>query len=193
MAPSMTFLIYMSPLAYYNLLQISKKQSTSTESAKKLFDSYSKLDIPLPALKVYCADRQLRTSALSFAKLSLVPSPTLSATTQTRIVEQPSYLGRPFFRLPGISLLVALEDSYARPPEPNALDDQIRDAWVLDFTDRGRLPGIVMNYARKYEILKVPEPGSAMAGNIGLSMHVPPISDSWLNSLVSFCLSKFSQ
>lgn len=185
MGPSTTFLVYVSPLAYYTLLQASSAQSASSNPSKKAPDSYSKLDIPLSILKNHFANRQLRASGLSFATLSLISSSTLPASPQTQL-DLPSYLGRPFFRLPGTSVLAGLDHTFIRPPDPSTLDDQTRDAWVLDFTDGGRLPGILMTSSRMCEIRQVLEPISAIGGNIGLSMHMAPLSGSWLNSLVNF-------
>lgn len=179
LAPSTTFLAYVSPRAYYALSQASSK------SPQKPVDPFSKIDISYTALKNHFANRQSRANGLTFATLSLVSSSTLSAVPQARM-EQPSYLGRPFFRLPGTSLLAALDHSFIRPPEPNTLDDRHRDSWILDFTDGGRLPGVWMSYSRMCEIRQVLEPGSVMAGNISLNMHVPPLAGSWLNSLVSY-------
>ncbi|OBZ67218.1 Tripeptidyl-peptidase sed3 [Grifola frondosa] len=134
--PTISFLVYLSPLVYLSLLRNSSSATTPTNAAVHL----PKLDIPL---------HQLRT--------------------------------RPTFNL--VPDGINIDHTFPRPPGLQAPNGVIY-TWVLDFTEGGKYPGVVMSQSRMREIELVVNPFSGM-DHIG---DVPMMSfgtGSWLDLLLN--------
>lgn len=187
LSPSMSFLVYLSPYAYYCLLQSTTK-SESTHDA----EAYMKLDIPFSRLRSVLSQRKSRPAGATTATLTLtsVPKSTGIAPSVPGF-EQRYEHGRPYFRLPGTSNLASLNHILlTRTAEATALSETSMEAvdaeqvWMLDFTDGGRSPGIIMTHSRMREIQQVIDPSSA-SSSMGLGVTMPPLSGNWFGLLVS--------
>ena len=110
----------LSPLAYCNLLQTSKKQSTSTESAKRTPTQNRTFHLQFwkPTVQIDNCEHPVYLSRhFLWHRLQLYPLLFRRAWSNNLTSR------RPFFRLPLTSLLAALDYSFVRLPDPNALDD----------------------------------------------------------------------
>ncbi|THH05353.1 hypothetical protein EW145_g4857 [Phellinidium pouzarii] len=184
-APSMSFLIYLSPIAYYSLLRARESSNSTSNPPGQEHDAFSKLDIPVSVLRSQLTRKESRPAGVSIATLTLAPTSGSSAGTESRAEPRP-HLGRPFFRLPGTALLAALDHSFTSPSSLSNVNlKSTRDIWILDFTNGGRSDGIVMTHSRMREIQQVLDPGSSIGGGMGLGMQIPPLPGSWVGLLIN--------
>ena len=183
-SPTMSFLVYLSPLAYYALIRPDENDSNRAPVRHETPDSYTKLDVPLSVLQHRLSNRQSRPAGATIATLTLKSVSTSLPLPEWRPDQRPN-LGRPYFRLPGASVLAALDHYLIAPSSDNS--NNTRDVWMLDFTDSGRSPGIVMTHSRMREIQQVIDPVN-LGGGIGfpMQMHPQPLPGSWIGLLVSF-------
>ncbi|KAH9857608.1 hypothetical protein C2E23DRAFT_865408 [Lenzites betulinus] len=150
--PSVTFLTYISPLAYLKLLRTSPKSTTDA-------DHLPKLDVPFQHLR----------SSLTFH-----PRPP-GATTATLLL---SPTAPPAYHADSMSMS-ALDTRSSSTLVPSAADMEHifpagREAqgpqgqqftWLLDFTEGGKYPGVVMSRSRMHEIELVVNPFSSFDQN----------------------------
>lgn len=167
--PSVTFLTYMSPLAYLKLLRTSPKSTTDA-------DHLPKLDVPFQHLR----------SSLTFH-----PRPP-GVTTATLLL---SPTAPPAYHADSMSMS-ALDTRSSSTLVPSAADMEHifpagREAqgpqgqqftWLLDFTEGGKYPGVVMSRSRMHEIELVVNPFSSFDQNTqSVSMFG---TGSWVDLLV---------
>ena len=195
LAPAMSFLVYLSPYAYYCLRQPSSQNGVGVAHDA---DTYMKLDIPFSRLRSLLSQRKTRPEGATTATLTLTSIPksiTPSFATLDLRHFDPHGHSRPFFRLPGTSHLTSLnhtlltrvrtnvnESAPVRSPE--SASENTEQVWMLDFTDGGRSAGIILSHTRMREIQQVIDPASA-AGALGLGVTMPPMLGNWVGLLVS--------
>ncbi|EJD02730.1 uncharacterized protein FOMMEDRAFT_156063 [Fomitiporia mediterranea MF3/22] len=184
-APSMSFLVHLAPLAYYSLVQaVERDHSKSPLARRDTADPFSKLDVPLSVIREQLTHRRLRPPGAIIATLTLS---SVSSSLPDRRPEQRPNLGRPYFRLPGTSMLAALDHILIAPPLTPTVntenDTELHNVWVLDFTDGGHSSGIVMTHSRMREIQQVIDSGGGM--NFALQMQLAPLPGSWIGLLVN--------
>lgn len=203
---STSFLIHLSPQAYYTLHCLSNSTTLASAAGQLPGSASWKLDIPLAALRTRLS-QDSRLPGATLATLSLARADNLSSQFFSQQYSQfpDSILAtRPTFRLPGTWHLGTLNHMFPVPPEPpetmqeqsinevsdrEAQDVDGRQVWMLDFTDGGRTPGIVISHTRMREIFCVIAPADPLEGTLGLDMHYPPFHGSWISLLVSRLLA----
>ncbi|KAJ4468289.1 hypothetical protein J3R30DRAFT_1695143 [Lentinula aciculospora] len=154
-SPSLSFLIHLSPLAYLSLLRSSAKPPATSATLPNF-------DIPL---------HQLRASLATSSKGATIATLTLSPPIESHIfpasMSIPTLTARPTFSLvPGGSdlehVFPQLADLPATALDPANNELSGRNVWLLDFTEGGKYPGIVMSQSRMREIELVINPLSSM-------------------------------
>ncbi|KAI5117227.1 hypothetical protein M0805_001585 [Coniferiporia weirii] len=185
-APSMSFLIYLSPLAYYSILRASESDRSKLKSSGQDADAFLNLDISPSTLRSQLIRKDSRLTGIAVATLTLARAPSLPTISEGRS-EHGSHLCRPYFRLPGTSPLALLDHTFTLPPQMLSSDPNsgsVQDVWMLDFTDSGKSIGIVMSHSRMREIQQVLDPGSTIS-SMGLGMQVPHLPGSWVGQLIN--------
>ncbi|PIL30569.1 hypothetical protein GSI_07269 [Ganoderma sinense ZZ0214-1] len=146
-SPSISFLTYISPLAYLKLLRTSRPTAPPPSHLPAL-------DVPFPHLRAALTTHP-RPSGATVATLVLSPNPppayhadsmsmpALDARTATTLVEDADRLEVVF-------------------PAAREVPGQQQFSWVLDFTGGGKYPGVVVSQARMREIELVVNPFSGM-------------------------------
>ena len=188
LSPSMSFLVYLSPYAYYYLLQPSSAKSEAAHDA----EAYSKLDIPFARLRSILSQRKSRPAGATTATLTLTSVPKTIASSVVDFNQRYEH-GRPYFRLPGTSNLstlnhVLLTRTAEAASSSESASEEAEQVWMLDFTDGGRSPGVIMTHSRMREIQQVIDPSSA-SNSMGLGVTMPPLSGNWVGLLVSALMS----
>lgn len=180
-SPSVSFLVFASPLTYLTLLR-----STSSAVATQNPAPYTlpQLDVPFSVLRPILTSHP-RPRGVTFA--SLVLSTTDSLPSDPDSMNIADFSTRPTFSfvpsdpqvdrvLPTVAQLPGSPLSSATP------------AWVLDFTEGGRYPGVVLSQTRMREIELLLNPLSGMDQLHG----VHPMAfgmGSWLDLLVRECVT----
>ena len=177
--PSMSFLTYLSPLAYLSLLHGSKGQEQETD------DSFPPLDLTLPQLRLHLSslNKGVTIATLSLEKLSethLYPSS----------MAMPNVTTRPTFPLvPAVSELdhnfPQFGDNFGAAVDShgsNAFSGPY--SWVLDFTHGGKRPGVVTSQSRMKEIELVVNPLGGIDSLNGVSDMLSFGSVGWIDLLV---------
>lgn len=172
--PSISFLVYLSPLAYLSLLRTRPAEPSPLSNP-----FLPVLDIPFQHLRAYIAAHP-RPPGATIATLVLTsegPVLPLSSTMSIEVLAT-----RPTF---------ILHEAGVRTDTifPLPLDTQVPTGkphrWFLDFTDSGKDPGIVMSQARMREIETIVNPlGAGLTqddGNVPIGFG----SASWVDLLVS--------
>ncbi|KAH9938933.1 hypothetical protein B0H21DRAFT_757581 [Amylocystis lapponica] len=174
--PSISFLVHLSPLAYLHLL----RTSASAPSAP------SKPDTKLPAIDISFAHLRSHLSKHPRPEGATVASLILSSTRQPTSTDDamgmPQLSPRPSFTLVPAEAFV--DNTFPQPPSLPHSPATAPYSWVLDFTDGGKYPGVVMSQSRMREIELVINPLSGLS-NMG---HVPMMAfgtGSWLHLLLS--------
>ncbi|EDR09142.1 uncharacterized protein LACBIDRAFT_296470 [Laccaria bicolor S238N-H82] len=145
-SPSISFLTYLSPEAYLSLFR---------EAPSKAVDDHaSYLDISLPHLRSNLANG---TKGATIATLLIETFP--EGHLSQRSMPIPGLTERPTFHL-GSNRPTA-EHAFPRPADEVS---QLH-VWMLDFTQGGKYPGIVMSQSRMGEIELIVNPLSGMEGN----------------------------
>ncbi|KAH8119036.1 hypothetical protein DFH11DRAFT_1686038 [Phellopilus nigrolimitatus] len=188
-APSMSFLVYLSPLAYYTLVCTSQTESSAANPSTQRLDPFSKLDVLPSTLHSRLYRMDSRPPGTTIATLALTRVSSLSTGYEPHNEQRP-HLGRPHFRLPGTSALASLDHTFPvypnipLPPAETSINSTgMRDVWMLDFTNGNRSTGIVMTHSRMCEIQQIVNPASAM-GRM-MQMEIPPLPGSWLGLLIN--------
>ncbi|KIK68860.1 hypothetical protein GYMLUDRAFT_255495 [Collybiopsis luxurians FD-317 M1] len=177
-SPSLSFLVYLSPLTYLSLLQSSSSLPPDDSM------SLPKFDIPLS---------HVRSCLVSRSKGATIATLTLSPPVETHIfpasMSIPTLTSRPTFSLvPGGSDLEHVFPQLADLP-PTSLDpadneSSGRNIWFLDFTEGGKYPGIVTSQSRMREIELVINPLSSMEtlNTVGMMSFS---TGSWVDLLIN--------
>lgn len=183
-APAMSFIIHLSPVAYCSLLQAS-----GNVFENRTPNSTWKLDIPVSVLRKQLTNRLTRPPGTILATLlySHVSTPLISLKSPT---EYSSPTGRPSFRLFKTSNLSETNYTFLRPSKTNFVEGKVPHEWVLDFTDGGRSEGIVIPHFRMREIESVLHPMGNAPMNHGMQLqgHMPEQFNpgNWISLLVRF-------
>ncbi|KAG2015904.1 hypothetical protein CC2G_009126 [Coprinopsis cinerea AmutBmut pab1-1] len=172
LAPSLSFLVYISPLAYLSMI------SDIPESLQPQQNSPIPLDIPLPFLRSTLAESPPGTT-LATLRLIRVFVPSLGGSS--------TFASRPTFPL----VSAGSEINYDLPKLSDDLmltgdSETGQYEWILDFTNNGRVPGIVMSQSRMREIELVLNPlGGGIGGmDVMASLHAFRGS-SWVDLLLN--------
>ncbi|GLB37276.1 hypothetical protein LshimejAT787_0403270 [Lyophyllum shimeji] len=152
-SPSVSFLVHLSPLAYLALLKTPANQEPSQDTSK-----LPQLDIPVHTLRAHIPSVE---QGVALATLSLVNA--RAGQVFPAAMSMPTFTARPTFPL-------APQASDLEHTFPQTLDTSgsmmVTDkanangqyTWMLDFTNGGKNPGIVMSQARMREIELVVNP-----------------------------------
>lgn len=174
----MSFLTYLSPLAYLSLLHDPKGQEQETDDSLPL-------DLTLPQLRLHLTSlkKGVTIATLSLEKLSeahLYPSSMAMPNVTTRptfpLVPAVSELDHNFPQF-GDNFSVAV-DSH----DSNAFSGPY--TWVLDFTHGGRRPGVVTSQSRMKEIELVVNPLGGSDSLNGVSEMLSFSTVGWIDLLV---------
>ncbi|KAI0668479.1 hypothetical protein C8Q78DRAFT_993488 [Trametes maxima] len=147
--PSISFLVYLSPLAYLKLLRTTSAPSTETNHLPKL-------DVPF---------HHLRASLTSYPRLpgatlaTLVLSPTAPPSYAADSMSMSALDTRSSSSL--VPSAADMEHVFPTARETQGPQGQ-QYTWILDFTDGGKFPGVVMSQSRMHEVELVVNPFSGM-------------------------------
>ena len=175
--PSISFLTYLSPLAYLSLLRHSKGQ--------EIDDSFPPLDLTLA---------QLRSSLTSFNKGVTIATLSLEKLSEAHLyppsMSMPNVTARPNFPL--IPAASELDHNFPQfgdnfgvsivPQDSNAFPGPY--TWVLDFTESGKRPGVVTSQSRMKEIELVVNPLGGIDNLNGVLEMLSFGTVSWIDLLV---------
>lgn len=168
----------MSPLAYLSLLR-QKPEPDTVQGSPKL----PQLDIPLAALRSSLIPRP---KGVTIATLCL--NPTSEAQLFPASMSMPTFTVRPTFSL--VPQGSELEHVFPQTMDLsssmsafNGSDTTTQYVWMLDFTDSGKYPGVVMSQSRMRDIELVVNPLGDMVGlhSVGLLSFG---TRSWVDLLV---------
>ncbi|KAL4267004.1 Mediator complex subunit 1 [Pleurotus pulmonarius] len=175
--PSLSFLVYLSPLAYLSLLRSVPKDIPSTISP-----NLPSFDIPLSHLRssITSHSKGVTLATLSLQKSTLPIYPTLLTTPAGSI--------RPTFALLRAEAAARPDHAFPQyfPPDANSMNaaDVPKEhyAWILDFTGDGQSPGVVMSQTRMREIesLVKQDTGSDVSDSM-MTLN----TQSWINILLN--------
>ncbi|KAJ7590744.1 hypothetical protein C8J56DRAFT_541069 [Mycena floridula] len=180
--PSISLLVYLSPRAYLTLLrQISRYPHDESK------DTLPKLDIPLPLLRLFLATPQKGATIATLSLTPPSPAPLFPAS-----MSMPTLTSRPTFALvPRGSELEHVFPHTADPSSSMAMDvsedssSLLQHTWVLDFTDGGQNPGVVLSQSRMREIELVVNPLSSMDHLNGPMSMMSFGTGSWVDLLLN--------
>ena len=174
-SPALSFLTYLSPLAYLSILRTTPSPSPPLPSGNNL----PKLDIPLTYLRERLATHP-RPKGTTVATLSISESKPHESKTLSSIEVEAEDTERPTFPFaqPGIShTFPQLPTSHQNTSSGESFE------WILDFTSSGPYRGVIMSQSRMREIEYVLDPSLStdvgimgFGGEEGLS--------NWVNLLV---------
>jgi hypothetical protein len=177
----MSFLTYLSPLAYLTLLHDSNDQEQ-----KETDDGFPPLDLTLQQLRLHLTslnNKGVTIATLSLEKLSeahLYPSSMAMPNVTTRptfpLVPAVSELDHNFPQF-GDDFGVAVETQ-----DSNAFSGPY--TWVLDFTHGGTRPGVVTSQSRMKEIELVVNPLGGIDSLNGVSEMLSFGTVGWIDLLV---------
>ncbi|KZT65973.1 hypothetical protein DAEQUDRAFT_675902 [Daedalea quercina L-15889] len=179
--PSVSFLVYAAPLTYLTLLRAAPSASPQHPSSPSL----PRIDVPFNVLRPLLTSHP-RPKSVTVASLVLSSSGTIGPDADAMNIAD--FSARPTFPLfpsgaqvdralpqvsqvPGVMRLAADSSS----PTPN---------WVLDFTEGGKYPGVVMCQSRMREIELLMNPLSGMDQLHGVHQMAFGMG-SWLDLLLN--------
>lgn len=171
--PSLSFLIYVSPRAYLTMLRSSASLPSAPSSP-----SLPKLDIPFPAIRAYTG-RHPRPAGVTTVHLVLTPADDAAHGREESPVGIEALAVRPTFPLVPSG---DQKDVYF-PAATGA--NKGAYSYVLDFTDGGREPGVVMSQSRMREIEMVLNPFGDMSPDSQVSIMGAAAAPSWVDMLLS--------
>ncbi|KAF8995428.1 hypothetical protein BDQ17DRAFT_1392198 [Cyathus striatus] len=168
LSPSISFLTYLSPSAYINLLRDCNTPETDT--------SLPKLDVDLSTLRSHLL-KQPKGSII--ATLMLIPHS--HSQFFPSVMSIPNLNSRPTFPL----VPMGSEFEHVFPHlEGLSIEESTSYEWVLDFTGGGSYPGVVMSQSRMRDIELVVNPLSGMDDLNAVSM-MSFGGGSWVDLLLS--------
>lgn len=171
--PSLSFLIHISPRAYLTMLRASAVVASVPDNP-----FLPKLDIPFSLIRSHTG-RHPRSAGVTTVNLVLTSS------------------GDP--ALSGEESPVGIEALAIRPTFPLVPSGEQKDVYfptvtgqnkgtygyVVDFTDGGKYPGVVMSQSRMKEIEMVLNPFGGMASENHVSIMATDAAPTWVDILVS--------
>lgn len=173
-SPSMSFLLYLSPLTYLALLRTSALPLTPQSN-----DGLPKLDIPLTTLRDQLSVHPHPKGA-TIATLSLVSTSGINpnAGSVQKIPVDGALPSRPQFTLAQPEIEYTFPQLPANGPH----------AWILDFTSSGKHTGVLMSQSKMREIECVLDPsGMGDLGGVGMMGFGNGLNRrSWIDMLVRF-------
>ncbi|KAK7035222.1 hypothetical protein VNI00_011989 [Paramarasmius palmivorus] len=155
--PSLSFLVYMSPLAYLRAVR-TFPQTGPIDSTS----NHPQIDVSLTELRSFLADQPKGTTLCT-----LVLSPPIDTQLFPASMSMPSLTARPTFPLGagGSDLehvFPQLSDLSASVLDATVPDSSGHNIWMLDFTVNGQSRGIAMSQSRMRDIELVINPFSSM-------------------------------
>ena len=177
----MSFLTYLSPLAYLTLLHDSKGQEQ-----KETDDSFPPLDLTLQQLRLRLThlNKGVTIATLSLENLS-------EAHLYPSSMAMPNVTTRPTFPLvPAVSELdhnfPQFGDNFSVAVDSHDSNNTFSGpyTWVLDFTHGGKRPGVVTSQSRMKEIELVVNPLGGNDGLNGVSEMLSFSAVGWIDLLV---------
>jgi hypothetical protein len=178
--PAISFLVYLSPPAYLSVLRLPSSPSRPRDGER-----LPQMDIAVSTLRPWLTTHPIGVTlaTLCLATLSdaqLFPVP----------LSMPSLTTRPTFSLsPQGSELEHIFPQTSDLPGTSDGTDSItgQHIWVLDFTDGGKRPGIVMSQSRMRDIELVVNPLSGMDNLSSVGM-LSFTTGSWVDLIVRISL-----
>lgn len=168
--PSISFLTYLSPLAYLKLLRTAP--TSPTEAAH-----LPKLDVPFQHFRKYLTSHP-RPQGVTAATLYL--SPTAPPAYHADSMSMSALDTRSSSTL--VPSAADMEHVFPAAREAQGPQGQ-QFTWLLDFTESGKYPGVVMSQSRMHEIELAVNPFGAMDHLPSVQM-LPFGSGSWVDLLV---------
>ncbi|KAK0504986.1 hypothetical protein EDD18DRAFT_320630 [Armillaria luteobubalina] len=153
MSPCISFLIHLSPASYLRLLRQS-----SDDIVADPVPHLPQLDIPLSRIRTFLSSRP--QTGVAIATLTLSPEPDFHSSAS---VSMPALNARPIFPLVpgGIELEHLFPQTFDSPLDLHG-EPFSKPSWILDFTQGGSRPGVVMSQSRMREIELVVNPLSSI-------------------------------
>lgn len=173
-SPSISFLTYLSPIAYLSLLRSLPSKSGDHNKTNP------PIDIPLSKARAYLTStcKGATIATLTLAKLSV-------GQLFPESMSMPTLTSRPTFPLvpsgSQINHVFPMDSSASN--DPATLPDQ--HIWILDFTNGGKTLGVVTSQTRMRDIELVVNPLSGMDSISSLNM-LSFGTGSWVDLLVCF-------
>lgn len=171
--PSVSFLVYLSPLAYLSLLR-----TRPAETAPPTNPLLPVLDISFQHLRTHLASHPrplgatIATLVLSTEGPALPPANTMVEALPAR----PTFILHPTSVKPNMTFPIP-HDAHILAGKPHR--------WFLDFTDNGKYPGVVMSQARMREIQMIVNPLGVGLNQGDSNVAMGFGSASWVDLLVS--------
>lgn len=170
--PSLSFLVHVSPRAYLTLL---RKASTAPTTSNALLPS---LDVPFSSLRPFVGSHP-RPAGVTTANLYFSSSHE-SHNSNTNPPNEYTLVVRPTFAL--VSTGDRKEIYF---PTVNDILKKTH-GYILDFTDGGRHPGVIMSQMRMHEIQLVLDPIEELETTVQVDTPVVQVvAHTWVDMLVS--------
>jgi hypothetical protein len=144
-SPALSFLTYLSPLAYLSILKTAPPSSPSS-------DNLPKLDIPLTHLREHLSTHP-RHKGVTIATLTLSQLPLSKQNQLPSIQIDSDVIARPTFPFAQPESYHTFPQLPASAQNTSSSDDSF--SWILDFTSSGQHPGVVMSQSRMHAIESV--------------------------------------
>jgi hypothetical protein len=157
--PAVSFLTFLSPLAYLSLLKTVPSSSSPLQSTSKL----PILDIPLAYLRERLSTHP-RPKGVTIATLAISQPPKHDRLPSIEIDDNGT--GRPTFVLAQPESNRTFPQLPA-PPQNTPLSDESY-TWTLDFTTSGKYPGVVMSQSRMRMIECILDPSAMGMDDVGM-------------------------
>ena len=171
--PSISFLVYLSPLAYLTL-----RRTCPTNVPPLSNTALPALDIPFQHLRACMATRPRPPGATIATLVIANEGPSLPVQTSTMSME--ALAARPTFILHEAGAKV--DAVFSLPLDAPGAFASYR--WFLDFTDGGKHPGVVMSQSRMREIETIVNPLGTGFSPVDAMPLLGLVSGSWVDLLV---------
>lgn len=168
--PSISFLVYLSPAAYLQLLRGRSTTEYSPPAAHLPL-----LDVPFPDIRKHLSRRP---KGATIACLTLSDH---SDVHSFAAVSMPTVTTRPAFPL--VPQGSELEHTFPQTLDSDSASLYEKPSWLLDFTDGGLLPGVVVSQSRMRDIEVVVNPLSSLGMDL-MNTDISFGSGSWVDLLV---------
>ena len=170
--PSISFLTYLSPLAYLKLLRTTPSGGPDPSSPH-----LPSLDVSFQHLRSVLTSHP-RPPGITVATLVLSPTPPPAHHADSTLISAIDTRS-------SSTLITDIKIDFIFPAarEVQALQGQ-QFTWILDFTEGGKYPGLVMSQSRMREIEFVINPFNEMGGMDNVPMMPSFGAGSWVDLLV---------
>ncbi|RDX52741.1 hypothetical protein OH76DRAFT_1400002 [Lentinus brumalis] len=170
--PSISFLTYLSPLAYLKLLRTSPAAGPTPPRPH-----LPSLDVPFQHIRNVLTSHP-RPPGITLATLVLSPTPPPAHHADSTLISAIDTKS-------SSTLVTDIKIDFIFPAarEVQALQGQ-QFTWILDFTEGGKYPGIVMSQSRMREIEFVINPFNEMGGMDNVPMMPSFGAGSWVDILL---------